>query len=150
MKYIIMLIVCLISSLVVHAQTNIPVFKVIKKPLEVVNANEVLTNVDSISMESQLFSDSLSISSIILLEDTLALTELVIKFGNDSLGIYNLYIDTILFDDISTSSDEIIYRNGNLIFSDHGTFFYGDTLFGEVFSIQNDSVSTSTFYPILN
>lgn len=150
MKYIIMLTVCLISSFITHAQTNIPVFKVIKMPLEVVNTDEILMDSDSMPMESQVFSDSLNISSIILIEDTLNISEFVIKLGDDSVGTYNLIIDTVSFDDISTSSNSTIYRNGNLIFSDHGTFFHGDTLFGEVYSIHDDSISTSTFFPIIN
>ena len=147
-KYII--IVCMfLCSVHTFAQSEIQLFQLVKKPTTELLIDSLTTQSDSIGSLGNIFGDSIRVSAICKLSDTVNIYALHVEIGNQTSGVSNIYSDSLDFSLIPQIDSLDIYRKGEVIYMDLGVFEHTDTLYGEAWFYRTDGTpSPVIYYPL--
>lgn len=151
MKKQIIILISMLLSICAYGQSQISMFQLIQKPIEVYELDSIgPSTVDSIGEIGFVFGDSIEVLSYCGVTDTLNIYSIHIHVGNQSDGSFNIYSDSIEYNNISTVDTSFIYREGHLIHFNFGVYPYTDTLYAQGWFYRLDGEpSAIVYYPPL-
>lgn len=141
--------VCMLFlSIHTFGQSEISMFQLIKKPIAELSIDSLTTISDSVGSLGNIFGDSVNVSAICMITDTLGVYSIHLEIGNTMDGTSNIYSDSLELSLIPSVDSLNIYRSGRVIYMDFGVFEDTDTLYGESWLYRNNGESSTVkYYP---